>query len=507
MSARLPADLARETLRLLAQRQLPPTPQNYQAAYEEVARVVPQEAFPIRALRNIASVLPSQTAHQARLARSFSAAIESRDWSALQTTLLGYANLGLGLASPTRDVEADHAQTLPPSLAEQLARLIENTVSALGDEDERLRELSLQLVNFLRQSPPPLVALEQMLHNYSYRLSFNAQEQAERRALIHQHLGLTLQHIRSLATEDNALQQQAQQLETAMQAPWTHAQLDTIGHQLKSFLFRHFELQTQQLEALRDLSQQLSQHAQLLAELSEHQSTPHKQLSESARQVAQSTSAQQLRTHLAPLLEYGKTLVTEQRHIHAQLQDLHEQTDVQESTIHSLTKDLQRLQEISRHDPSSGALNGKGLQETIQMEMARAHRHHAPLSAAVLQLRTTDELLHSLGPQAHDLLLRHFVHVLRSALRPQDALARTPDHRLVLLMPYSTVEQSSQALGRLQTEVAQRPLVHGDNLERLSFSAGVVQLQPHEQPLELLKRAAMAAEQANNLDDASIITG
>jgi hypothetical protein len=65
----------------------------------------------------------------------------------------------------------DAIEVLPASLAEQLARLIENTVGALGPEDQRTQEISLQLVDFLRQAPPRPQALEQMLQNYSFRMT------------------------------------------------------------------------------------------------------------------------------------------------------------------------------------------------------------------------------------------------------------------------------------------------------------------------------------------------
>ncbi len=59
MAARTPADIARDTLKLLATRRLAPTPANYQAVYEEVAGLLPQVSFPLAPLRRIATVLPT----------------------------------------------------------------------------------------------------------------------------------------------------------------------------------------------------------------------------------------------------------------------------------------------------------------------------------------------------------------------------------------------------------------------------------------------------------------
>lgn len=510
MSASTPADIARETLRLLAQRRLPPTPENYQALYEEVAGLLPQEGFPQRHLQRIASVLPSQTPAQTHLSQLFHQAVNEQDWAGLQAAIVGYARLDFAPAAAQPALTAPLSETvpidvLPPELAEQMARLIENTVSALGEEDERLRELSLQLVNFLRVAPPPIASLTQMLHNYSYRLSFNAQEQGQRRERIQEQLSLTLDHLRSMGAHDEPLQQQAEQLGAAMEKPWSLSQLDTIEHHLKSLLFRHLELHQSQQEAHTRLKDLLANYASHMADMCEHSSRHQAKLTECAGQIQQARSLGELPALVEAMVESGHTLVTENRHVHAQLQDLRAQADAQENTIHALTTSLQRMQDTSRHDPFSGALNSQGLKETLLSESARARRHGTPLSVALLQLDLPDALRSALGAEAEDLVLRHLTHVARSVMRPQDALARMPDDSLVMLLPESPVANAAQALSRLQTELTQRPLIHGDNLERLHFSGGVVQMLERETPLDLLQRAAHAAQQAQLMGGARVV--
>lgn len=52
-SAKSPSEIARETLKLLATRRLPPTPDHYQALYDEVAGTTSAPAFPSAQLRQI----------------------------------------------------------------------------------------------------------------------------------------------------------------------------------------------------------------------------------------------------------------------------------------------------------------------------------------------------------------------------------------------------------------------------------------------------------------------
>ncbi len=77
--------------------------------------------------------------------------------------LVGYANLGLTATGrprplPTRRPRPRGPGPPAPELAEQLVRLIETLMPALGEDDARVHELAAQLTNFLRQprrpSPP-----------------------------------------------------------------------------------------------------------------------------------------------------------------------------------------------------------------------------------------------------------------------------------------------------------------------------------------------------------------
>jgi len=83
-----PSEIARETLRLLAQRRIPPTPDNYRALYHEIAGTTAGEIFPERSLKTIAAGLPRATPEQLRLARQLDAAIAERNWNGLKALLL-----------------------------------------------------------------------------------------------------------------------------------------------------------------------------------------------------------------------------------------------------------------------------------------------------------------------------------------------------------------------------------------------------------------------------------
>lgn len=86
-----PFEIARETLRLLAVRRVPPTPDNYLTLYQEIsgAKVV-AEPFPEKQLRALASALPKTSPDQLRLARQLEDAVKEANWEAFKTHLTDY---------------------------------------------------------------------------------------------------------------------------------------------------------------------------------------------------------------------------------------------------------------------------------------------------------------------------------------------------------------------------------------------------------------------------------
>lgn len=93
-----PSELARETLRRLAQQRTPPTPDNYRTLYHEIAGTVATEAFPEKALKALTGALPRGTPEQARFVRMLDGAIGEKNWNAVKTALTDL--LGKNAAEP-----------------------------------------------------------------------------------------------------------------------------------------------------------------------------------------------------------------------------------------------------------------------------------------------------------------------------------------------------------------------------------------------------------------------
>ena len=83
-----PFEIARETLRLLATRRTPPTPDNYLTIYHEISGTKPVAApFPEKQLRTLAAALPKSSPDQLRLARQLDEAVKKENWDDFRTSL------------------------------------------------------------------------------------------------------------------------------------------------------------------------------------------------------------------------------------------------------------------------------------------------------------------------------------------------------------------------------------------------------------------------------------
>lgn len=82
-----PLDIARDTLRQLALRRIPPTPDNFRSLYHEISGSPIETPFPTAELHRIALALPRDTSGRAHLVGEFERAIESATWGSIENAL------------------------------------------------------------------------------------------------------------------------------------------------------------------------------------------------------------------------------------------------------------------------------------------------------------------------------------------------------------------------------------------------------------------------------------
>ena len=144
------------------------------------------------------------------------------------------------------------------------------------------------------------------------------------------------------------------------------------------------------------------------------------------------------------------------------------------------TKGLFKLREQSAFDELTGTLRRAAGISIAERELARAHRHHAPLTIAFVDVDGLKEANDRKGHMAGDRLLRGVAQALKDGLRAQDMLLRYGGDEFICVLPDTTGGAARAKLRGVQAEAARAGL---------RFSFGLAQLERKDDIVSLLARA------------------
>jgi diguanylate cyclase len=503
MAERSPAEIARETFKLLSLKKLAPTPENYQTLYHEVAGTMVPAHFPFERLRLIAAALPAKNPGQQKQCGLLESAITQRSWDGVQNALVGYAGFGMlstaaaatgaGFADSGFPVPAAHSNpALTPEFMEQIARLIDNALPALGTDDPRFLEQARELLGFIRQPVLDLPRTKTMLANFTHRLSFTAEDQFEIKNALLQLLHLVFANIGELCMDDQWLRGQIDALVVASTPPLSLRRLDDVQRRLVDVIAKQSDAKARAMEAQLQMRQLLAAFVDRLSLMGESSGTYHGKIEECARQIEQVRSIDELAPVLQSALSATRSMALDTQNARDQLQAMRSKTEHAEAEISKLHLELDRVSAQARHDPLTGALNRRGMDEAIQREISSARRKGTPLCLALLDIDNFKKLNDDLGHEAGDEALTHLANVTRESMRPQDTLARYGGEEFVIVLPDTLLELGVGALTRLQRELTKKFFLRDNQKVLITFSAGVAQIGADETGGDCIKRADQA---------------
>jgi len=514
MAEKTAFEIARETLKQLTLRKLPPTPLNYQRIYSEVGDIPIELPFPSERLQEISVALPTKTPGQQKQKGLLESAINQRNWDGVKNALMAYggfspaaperpAGVGIPLvdtpASATRPMplfdEAPVSTNAPALTADffgQLARLIEYASPAFGNDDPHFLTQSQALVKSLRDPTTDAVAAKKMIAQYSQRLSFVAEDQAEIKLVLLKLLHLIIENISHLSVDDGWLKGQVDALMEVCVPPLTLRRLDDVEQRLKDVIFKQTEAKARTVQAQQEMRQMLATFIERLAKMSASTGEFHAQLEASARLIEQAKSIEEIAPVLKDVVGATRSMAKDSMSARDELQTMKKRAESTEAEIAKLHQELDRVSAQARHDPLTGALNRQGLDEAVNREVSKVKRQDTPLSVALLDIDNFKKLNDSLGHATGDAALTHLATVTREVMRPQDTLARYGGEEFVILMPDTALENGIEAMVRLQRELTKRFFLAGTEKVLITFSAGVAQLASGETGAQAIKRADQA---------------
>lgn len=497
MANRQPYEIARETVKLLTARKLVPSPENYQAVYHEVAGTRPLPPFPTEQLRGIAAALPTQNPGQQKQRALLEYAIGQHNWDGVHSALVAYGGFNVGATNGNGGASVEPLPVkappaLTPEFFEQIARLVENTLPALGKDDERFLQQAQELLAYVRQPGADAAAAKTMIANFSHRISFAAEDQAEIKETLLRLLHLLFENIGSLVQDDHWIKGQMDALHEAASPPLTLRRLDDVEQRLKDVIFKQGEARERTVQAQQQMKQMLAAFIERLSAMAESSSEYQGKIEECARLIGEATTLEEIAPVLQDAISTTRDMSQDALRTRDELRFLRENAEKTEEELTRLHRELDRVSLQARHDPLTGALNRRGLDEVFHREISAAQRKGKPLCVALLDLDNFKKLNERLGHAAGDAALAHLAAVAKESLRPQDTVARYGGEEFVIVLPDSTLEAGITAMARLQRELTTRFFLRDNEKVLITFSAGVAQLADGEAAAEAVKRADQA---------------
>lgn len=529
-----PAEIARETIRLLAGRRLPPTPENFRKVYHEVAGVTdppeelaepaPPPAWPdvLRALLKqwetrqsgltqsrkremMERVLINFGADDRELHAKLSALLKT--WAAgakPESDRAGSAPVpgepGAARVSGARD-EASVADAGPD--CRPIVQALSCNLAVLAETcDQRWPELAGVAGNLARSlaERDSLDATHYETWSGLWReLLMHVEDEHELAGGLKRLMGLLFLNIGELVGDEAWLAGQLTAMQALMEGEVQTGALLEAERALRELAYRQGVLKGSLDEAKSTLKALVVTFIDRVGELGRNTDGYHARIGLYSERITQARDIDELGDVVGGLsADMGEFRAVLHRE-HSELLSARQHAEQAEARVRELERELAEVSNLVREDQLTGALNRRGMDEALGREMARAQRLQAPLSLGLLDIDHFKKLNDRLGHQAGDEALRYLARVVRDLLRPTDILARYGGEEFLILLPNTPVEEAERVLVRIQRELTRQFFMHDNERVLITFSAGVTQLrEEQEDQSALIARADAAMYQAKS---------
>ena len=533
-----PPEIAKEVIRQIALRRMPPTPDNYARLYGEVSGVMqvdptsplkaPDAAGWSDALRDFLRAWDASIAGltQARKREMVERLLERRSPNAAELHKR-FSRLvkswGEGASSPREPAVAldgtpDAPLATPPAphagaprrdgceedlriVRDLVAETLTNAVNArLGYTAGQIAE-GAALAAAVRASPTgkELAAQAERLRHFWATLEMHGAGQQEVVTGLTLLLQLLLSNIAELTADDRWLKGQMERLKTLVSAPMNVHSIADAHRSMREVIAKQGSVNHSLDEARQALKAMLASFIDRLGTMTTHTGDFHGKIDGYATRIEATDDIGHLSQIVQDLLTDTREMQSDIGRTHDDLQAAQRRAEEYETKVRDLESQLEHVSGLVCEDPLTSALNRRGLDEAFQKESARCQRGGKPLSVAVLDVDNFKLMNDRLGHQAGDYALMHLVEVVREAIRPTDVLGRYGGEEFVILLPDTGSEAAEVATVRVQRALTRRFFLHNNERQLITFSAGVAECVEGESWAKVLDRADRALYEAKRL--------
>lgn len=385
----------------------------------------------------------------------------------------------------------DLAKGVTSELLDLLAQLLENSIGILLTDNTELADEATRLITAARSTrgTEDVASFVASMKRFSYRLHFVAEDQSEMKAALLHLLHLVIDNINELVLDDQYLQGQIAVVLDLVSQPLNLRRLDDVERRMKDVIFKQSALKKSLLDAKDQIKLMLATFVDRLADFSESTSEYHDKIERCADKISKLNDIADLSDVLDEVMRETRVIQLNAQRSRDELNQMRAKVSATELEVQRLQDELASASQMVRHDPLTGALNRKGMDDALETEVARARRHGSKLCMALLDIDNFKKLNDSLGHAAGDAALVHLAKVVQEAIRPEDTLARYGGEEFVVILPDTPLESAVTAMVRVQRELTRQFFLHNNDRVLITFSCGVAELSDTEQGMAAIQRA------------------
>lgn len=531
-----PSDVARETLIALASRKLAPTPENYAQMYREISgepaaadtgattskgKLVPAWSDLIRDL-----LRQLETQHKGITVTRKKEGVETvlsrfandpevlfdklqnlmRSWSTAPTAS------GLDGLVPASTPASPQTQTANPpqqpsvaspspdnqellvQLRELLAQTLENTLSSQPELGSEIQTLVAQIR--ATNNSDHLNDLAKQLRQFWLKLELRGGDKAKIQEGLVRLLRLLVENVSEMVEDDKWLHGQIAALQEIVAKPLDRRSIADAERSLRDAVIKQGTLKQSLTDAKATLKSLMTTFIDRLGELTESTGEYHNKIENYSNKIGKADNLTELSHILKDVMQDTRIIQASAMRSHEELLLHKKEADAAEARIRELEQELEEVSELVREDQLTGALNRRGLDETIDRELKRSDRSRLPVSVALLDIDNFKHLNDSLGHQAGDRALVHLTKVIKETLRPADTVGRYGGEEFLIVLPETDLASGVEAMQRLQRDLTKKFFLHNNERVLVTFSAGVALRGEEEDADALIGRADKAMYKA-----------
>ena len=168
---------------------------------------------------------------------------------------------------------------------------------------------------------------------------------------------------------------------------------------------------------------------------------------------------------------------------------------------------MEQLRTLATQDDLTGLPNRRHVQEWLPHEIARLRRNEGSLCLAMLDLDLFKRVNDTFGHAVGDEVLRLFAAEVRTVLRDGDVLARWGGEEFLLVMPDTRLADAEQVIQRAREQLRTSRAWTAHPQSRVTFSAGLTQLDPGDTLEQAVQWADFALYEAKGQGrDRTVVT-